>query len=589
MKQLSSRDELINQSWGRCLERNLERAEAPMAQNPSLNQVKEIKEENEILLEYSVPILNELRPYLVKNNHVTSLLDRHGHVIYTIGSDQLAEQEELADLKQKGNLREGINWNEHYKGTNAAGIALKEQTPIILFGEEHFYKENAALTCAANPIIAPTGEAVGVINIYSIASLFNESSLTMGKLAAETIQHKLMFQNVTNEKILAFRELNHLSDHYHEPIISLDQDSYIIRANESAKSILGTDCVGRLYNNEYPVEVIGDKWNKWWRSYTLKTPASEYKRNQPNSYTFSDIKRKCHHVEKQIKLAAKVAVTDLPLILQGETGTGKEVFAQSIHAHSDRKHKPFITVNCGAIPEHLIESELFGYEKGAFTGAHPQGKKGKFEAAHGGTLFLDEIGELPLQAQVALLRVLQEKEITPLGSNQTKTIDVRIIAATNCRLPEEVNSKQFRADLFYRLKGIIIDLIPLRERTDCIYLAEAFLEEIDPLTMLSSNAKEAIVRYQWPGNIRELISVLNQGVFLAESGVIKSEDLQLSIAPEAGREYGGAKTLEEIEKETIERTLEYTEGNIKKAAERLNITRTRLYRKINQYNLKPSS
>ncbi|RSL30310.1 sigma-54-dependent Fis family transcriptional regulator [Salibacterium salarium] len=578
-----SRKDMIKNSWDRCFERNLNRHALSKAQHPTSNSIKELKEENELLLQLASPVLQDLAPFLGNNQHAATLLDRKGHVIFSVGG--LEDREELYHLRVNGNLQEGISWNEYQKGANAVGIALKEKNPIILFGDEHFYEENAPLTCAANPIIGPSGEVAGVINIYSVSSVFQNSSLTMGKLAAESIQHKMMFQNVTNEKVLALRELQHLSDHYHEPIISLDPDNYIIRANESAKRLLGRNCVGRFYKEEYPKEIISDKRNKWWQSYSVQPEAAREK-SDPSLYTFDDIKRNCPHVEKQIKLAAKAAAADLPIILEGETGTGKEVFAQSIHSHSDRRQQPFITVNCGAIPPHLLESELFGYEKGAFTGADPKGKKGKFEAAHGGTIFLDEIGELPLQAQVALLRVLQEQEITPLGSNHTKKINVRVVAATNADLQNLVDTKQFRSDLYYRLKGITLNMIPLRERTDLIYLTESFLEDIDPLSRLSSSARYAVSCYDWPGNIRELISVLNQGSFLAEEGIITKEDLQLPIDQKAGNAPGSTvMTLEDMEKQTIQKTLEFTGGNIKQAAEQLKITRSRLYRKIEQYQL----
>ncbi|MGY4691458.1 sigma-54-dependent Fis family transcriptional regulator [Salibacterium sp. K-3] len=580
-----SREDIIKNSWDRCLERNMNRHALSSPQHPTSNGVKELKEENELLLQLASPVLQDLDPFLSNHQHAGTLLDRNGRVIYSVGGGGLENRDELYHLRINGTFQEGISWTEQEKGANAAGIALKEQNPIILFGDEHFYEENAPLTCAANPIIAPSGEVAGVINIYSVSSVFHDSSLTMGKLAAESIQHKMMFQNVTNEKVLALRELQHLSDHYHEPIISLDPDHYIIRANESAKQLLGRDCVGRFYKEEYPIEVISDKRNKWWRSYSVQPEAARGNAD-PSLYTFSDIKRDCPHVEKQIKLAAKAAAADLPIILEGETGTGKEVFAQSIHSHSDRRQQPFITVNCGAIPSHLLESELFGYEKGAFTGADPKGKKGKFEAAHNGTIFLDEVGELPLQAQVALLRVLQEQEITPLGSNHTKKINVRVVAATNADLQHLVDTKQFRSDLYYRLKGITLHVMPLRERTDLIYLAESFLEDIDPLSRLSSSALNAVSCYDWPGNIRELISVLNQASFLAEEGIITEEDLQLPIHQQADNDPDStAVTLEEVEKEAIQRTLEFTNGNIKQAAEQLSITRSRLYRKIEQYQL----
>ena len=206
---------------------------------------------------------------------------------------------------------------------------------------------------------------------------------------------------------------------------------------------------------------------------TIRSVAIHQKnKKEKRLYTFSDIKGNCPSIIRTKKMAEKAATTDIPILLIGETGTGKELFAQSIHSSSLRSHSPFVAVNCGAISESLIESELFGYIGGSFTGANQEGRKGKFEAAQNGTLFLDEIGDMSLRAQVTLLRALQEKEITPVGSTTAKEIDVRIIAATNKDLVKEIEAKRFRADLYYRLKGIQITLPTLRVRTDLIQIGE---------------------------------------------------------------------------------------------------------------------
>ena len=252
-----------------------------------------------------------------------------------------------------------------------------------------------------------------------------------------------------------------------------------------------------------------------------------------------------------------------------------------------------MVVNCGAIPESLLEAELFGYEKGAFTGARNGGHRGKFEAAHKGTLFLDEIGEMPLSSQAVLLRILEEKQVTRIGSNRPIPVDVRIITATNRDLAREVRENRFRADLYYRICEVEIHLPPLRERSDLFLLAEHFLEQvsrelnIDPVR-LSDEVREMLARYHWPGNIRELRQVLRQAVFHAHfvrgSSALSAEDLVFPQA-QAGKPDASSRSvsLEEQEAETIAQAIRISRGNLSKAARMLGIGRTTLYRKLNRY------
>lgn len=287
-------------------------------------------------------------------------------------------------------------------------------------------------------------------------------------------------------------------------------------------------------------------------------------------------------MEEIIKTAEKIAKIDIPVLITGPTGSGKEKIAKFIHYKSLRKDKPFVAVNCGAIPENLLESELFGYKKGAFTGADKD-KKGLFEMANGGTLFLDEIGELPLYMQVKLLRVLQEGKILPLGATQEIPIDVRIISATNRNLEEEIKQGKFREDLYYRINGFKINLPPLKDRPeDIILLSEYFIEKYSkefklPSKKLSEKAKQKLLNYSWPGNVRELEMVIKKALVLSESNTIKPEDILISetlIEKESKeKELSLSEIRDNTMREAIIKYLKLYHGNISKAARALKTER----------------
>ncbi|MBE1553942.1 sigma-54 interaction domain-containing protein [Sporosarcina limicola] len=308
----------------------------------------------------------------------------------------------------------------------------------------------------------------------------------------------------------------------------------------------------------------------------------------------SEIKGSSVAIQTAKELALKVAKTDATVLIQGESGVGKELFAQGVHEASLRKNQPFIPINCGAIPEALFESEFFGYEKGSFTGASKDGKAGKVEMANGGTLFLDEIGMLPLDMQVKLLRVLQEREVYRIGGNASIKVNSRIVAATNSNLEDMIKKGLFREDLYYRLNVVTLKIPPLRERIEDIpILVNKFIQEYSAkyhkeIPTLLNSAIEMFTSYQWPGNIRELRNIVERMIIFIDKSIINAEDI-MNIFPVINRNIdkeGLAQEKAQLEYDRIKEVLIETYGNKSAAAKKLGISRVSLYNKIKQYNIK---
>lgn len=326
---------------------------------------------------------------------------------------------------------------------------------------------------------------------------------------------------------------------------------------------------------------------------------SRLKRRTESALTFGDLIGHDSGIAALVKMGRKAASCDLPVLITGETGTGKEIFARAIHGESGRVGLPFIAVNCGAIPEKLVESTLFGHEKGAFTGAVARAP-GKFQEANGGTIFLDEIGELPLEAQVKLLRVLQQKEVEPVGAARAVPVDVRVISATNRKLQQEVREGRFREDLYFRLNIIHIDMPPLRERKgDIEALARHFIERFCashkamPKTMNASSLAR-LQSYSWPGNVRELENVISRAMAMCEDEIVRPEDFSFmppgSPQEFAGRtalsildDHGVPKPLAEMEREIMVLALAHHGGNMAKTARSLGIAKSTLYARLEVY------
>ena len=328
----------------------------------------------------------------------------------------------------------------------------------------------------------------------------------------------------------------------------------------------------------------------------LKFYKEELNRLGSDHYTFENIIGSSPELCRVKALARKAAQNDFTVLLTGETGTGKEVFAHAIHYASGRRNRPFVRINCAAIPHELFESELFGYFEGAFTGARKGGKKGKIELANGGTLFLDEIGDMPLSMQVKLLRVLQEREIEILGGEQTLPIDIRVIAATNKDLPQEISQGRFREDLYYRLNVISLDIPPMRQRkSDIQIFIDHFLREINQqyqtAASFSPEAIRALESYPWPGNVRELKNAVERSYTMADGGLIQETHLPPHIVTRVSCSLSsGPQTLahavQTVEKTFIQKALWQYHYNIKQTADHLGIHRSTLYNKMDYYGIK---
>lgn len=327
----------------------------------------------------------------------------------------------------------------------------------------------------------------------------------------------------------------------------------------------------------------------------IKHQVTQHQQTTP----FSTIKGEGSAIQRAKQLSAKVALTDATVLIQGESGVGKELFSQGIHEGSGRKKEAFIPINCGAIPEALFESELFGYAKGAFTGADKKGKKGKIELADGGTLFLDEVGSLPLDMQVKLLRVLQENEVFPIGSDKAIQVDVRIVAATNSDLEKMVKDGTFRADLYYRLNVVVIEVPPLRARLEDIpVLADQFIQGFSikhkkQIPHLLPSTLDSLKNYNWPGNVRELRNIMERIILFNEQETITPNDIK-EIFPGDRNEKPGAvvhargllhQDMATMERERITATLEETYGNKSATARLLGISRVSLYKKMKAYGI----
>ncbi|MFS0864467.1 sigma-54 interaction domain-containing protein [Fredinandcohnia sp. 179-A 10B2 NHS] len=361
-----------------------------------------------------------------------------------------------------------------------------------------------------------------------------------------------------------------------------------------------------IYSNNRIVGAVGtvifrdtkewDKMNSHIKSLMsqFQTYIEDWQENNGAKYTLSDIKTNSKQVLELKDKVKSIASGDISVLIRGESGTGKELFAHSIHQLSGRSKNPLIKINCGAIPEHLLESELFGYEDGAFTGAKKGGKKGKFLLAHGGTIFLDEVGDMPLHMQIKLLRVLQEKEVEPIGATKSIPVDVRVIAATNRPLEQMIEEKRFREDLFYRINVVPFTIPPLRERTEDInLLTHFFIGKITKrtgkrITSIDDEVLKIFHQHTWPGNLRELENVIEAATHLTNGERITVHSLPEYLVDDPKLLIGQKnlkEILEETEKRVIEKTLQKFRNDKQLAANALGISKSSMYEKVKKLKI----
>lgn len=587
--------------------------------------------ENNSLMDTASVFIKDLFESLQGTGFIIILTDSEGCILHLKGDKEIIEE------AHKLNMVQGAYMSEESIGTNAMGTALKEDEPVQITAEEHFISAYHRWTCSAAPIHY-NGEIIGCLNLTGNKKDVHPHTLSLVRASVKAIEHKMennhMARKLYDAQQYAFSMMNHLS--YGVFAINLYDD--IQWVNDTACRILN---IRRKNLVKTPIQELLPDWRRIKRillhdlafedeasyfekedlhqqfhfnAYTIKTETREilgflltfrsFQRtmNMLNkvkgmqaSYSFSDIIGKTKKIQETIDYAKKISKSEATILISGESGTGKEIFVQSIHNESVRKDRPFIAVNCGAISPTLIESELFGYEEGAFTGARKGGKPGKFEIANGGTLFLDEIGEMPLDMQVKLLRAVQEKKITRVGGDKEIATDVRIISATNKNLQEEVNKGKFREDLYYRLNVFSFEIPPLRERKEDIPpLAKHFSmikanELQKPVPEIPREKLHEMVNYRWPGNVRELENYIEKFVILGGKAPIQNtfsesepEEERSEIITETGY---SVKPLHEIEKEALIKTLSEYNGNVSQTSRALRIGRNTLYDKLRKYKI----
>lgn len=587
-------------------------------------ELEKAREESRYLIETAVPVMERLSEFVKGTGFAVGLNDANCVSLKITGDNQALE------LARRANVIEGTIWTEDKVGTNAVALSIFLMKPISIYSYEHFSLYTIAASSSAAPII-DSGRVIGSICMSASFEKVTHHTLGMVVAAANHIQ-SIMALN----RLWKYHQV--MTDSMSDGVLVVDVNGIITYMNKKCSYLLGLDssiAVGssihtvfgkhsenmpflnivtqrRTVTDEYLLLHYGKKRIS---CQITCTPFHDPNPSDPGSMiiiresehinrivgkwighnakmSFDDIIGENLRFKEVIEIAKTTSQSDSSVLLMGESGTGKDIIAQAIHNESPRRNHPFVAINCAALPRELIASELFGYEEGAFTGAKKGGNVGKFELANHGTLFLDEIGDVPIDLQASLLRVLEEKGVLRLGGNHLVPVNVRIIAATNKNLEEEIARGRFRRDLYYRL-GVIRLIIPsLRERRDDIQLlVDHFLRAIcrrfgKPLMRIAPPAMDCLMNYKWPGNIRELQNVLEGVVQLTPGTEIDSQiierHLQLLTTPSLSNDqtYSNAISAEEIKTLLIK-----NKHNISRTAKELGMSRQRLYRIMSKYNI----
>ncbi len=532
--------DVIAASWERCRGYGLSHNTRPAPNPLKRSELEQLRESNRILLETTE---REVLPYyenILGNSKCMILLTDHQGAILDNWGDQ-----RFVESVRKPLFEAGTRWLEQSHGTNAIGTAIACGHAVQVQRNEHYLKSNRFMIGSAAPILNEHRELVAILNVSSDAYLPQAHTLGMVKLMSQSVENRLLIRSYSAEHfLLTFNTNADNLDSQWSGIIAFNDDGLIVATNRRASQMLDATLDGRALAEVFDLnqqQVLnqpdlaqlllrtpgGRKLHGQLRHPSrprpVPTPATESPPAVDNGFRFEDIEFGDPRIQRSIQQARRVVDKDIPILIHGETGVGKEVFVKALHQASARRQQPMVAVNCAAIPAELVESELFGYEKGAFTGANSRGAVGLVRKANGGILFLDEIGEMPLGAQARLLRVLQEREVMPLGSSEAHPVDIRLVSATNQYLRSKVESGHFRRDLYYRVSGLNLELPPLRERADrrelCRRLYDRYRESQHHST-LPEDILDLFERHRWPGNIRQLINVLQVALAMADSEAI---------------------------------------------------------------------
>ena len=572
-------NDVVMRSWSRCL--NEYRLHPDQPRQPTVIGRVELDERqarHADVIDCARYEMTTLYQQLADNESAVVLTDIDGVIVHMVSSPEFAA--EVAPL----GMRAGGMWSEAAAGTNGMGTCLVAASPVSVRREDHFFTQFTQLTCSAVPVFDPSGRIVAVLDVSSRSGLMQQHLLVLLGMTARMIENRLIDQRFQGAYPLHFHSRPEFVYTLHEGKLAVGDDGLILAANRSALFQLGLQSVDEIRSRHiedlfqtsladilqrsasssfHPV--VTYRTNAALRFFAVaRRPASDA--DAPPAHVVSGPTANALPVRTsgrfatapavssataastfadprlvaQLDTAVRVIARRTPVLLCGETGSGKEVFARAVHDASPHAAGAFVAINCASLPENLIESELFGYRAGAFTGAQRTGRRGKILQADGGTLFLDEIADMPLELQARLLRVLDERRVNPLGTEETHPVDFQLISASHSHLPSLVQEGRFREDLYYRLAGIELQLPTLRERSDKRELIRAVLAaEGGPAVSLSVEAERLLMEHPWPGNIRQLGHVLRSAVALADGREISREhlpSLAVSLRPALARQ-----------------------------------------------------
>ncbi|MHA7601978.1 sigma-54-dependent Fis family transcriptional regulator [Alicycliphilus sp. T452] len=597
--------------------------------------LSDVVEGNRFLFQYAEPVMETLYEQIANTHSMVLLTTAQGLVLHSLGDKDFLEKASRVALAP------GVDWSEKAKGTNAIGTALSEETAVTVHGEQHYMHANHALTCSCAPIFNPHGQVVGALDVSGDHRSYHQHTLALVRMSAQMIENQMLAGSFPQAVRLHFHARPEFLGTLVEGIAVFTPEGRFLSANRSAQFQLGlpfSALQARTFSSLFDLpmsallELFGGASHAprqlhlhsgvsvWcradvkpagpWaaptfaeRSVAEQGGAAPARKAQLSSLQYLDTGDT--QVAAVIHKLRKVVDRDIPVMILGETGTGKDLLARAFHNDSARARQPFVAVNCASIPESLIEAELFGYEEGAFTGARKKGAVGKIAQAHGGTLFLDEIGDMPRHLQARLLRVLQERRISPLGAGKEVDVDVAVVCATHKNLKDLIARGDFREDLYYRLNGLVVRLPALRERTDFDCVVRKLLKSLCDGGLhvgISEPVMALFRRYHWPGNVRQLHNLLRTAVvmvgregqiapghlpddFLEELQAVRAPVRALPAdAPPAGP--GGdagpdSHSLQDVTLHAMAQMLQLHKGNVSAAAKALGVSRNTIYRKKN--------
>ena len=622
----------VTRSWYRCLsEFGIDPTTPRRNAVLSAQSVKELQQRMGGLLPVACAEMESLYEQIAGSGFAVILSDNQGAVLSLI-TDPTMQRE-----FRRAGLSVGSLWDERHEGTNGIGTCLAEGNSVTVHRDEHFLGYNVSLSCSGAPILDPHGGIIAVLDAStancSDSRLIQRHTMALVNMSANLISRWNFLNEFRHAWILRFHSRPEFVGLLHEALVAVDGQGVILAVNESAMLQIGCPTRGTLVghnieeyfqfdfntlenraradpNTIWPVRDVahGRRFFAVVRAPLRRLPRPGTAEAESEGGPSRDHAQR--HVgedpqmRRNLQCGRQLFAKQVPILLQGATGTGKEALARALHAGGLWSHKPFVTVNCAAIPESLIESELFGYTRGAFTGAIKEGRAGKILLSSGGTLFLDEIGDMPLLLQTRLLRVIEECEVVPLGSDQAIPVDLHVISASHRDVRHMIRQGEFREDLYYRLNGITLHLPMLRDRADKADLIQTLLKEESGGTERVEVAEDAFQRllgYSWPGNIRQLRNALRTACALCRDGIIRMSNLPQEVLDAEPRIDSVAESdrymtlaagepsaaLREAECAALRRELERRHWNISRTASALGISRNTLYRKMHKHGIVP--